>query len=250
MQQRRYLSPIHASPCASPSRSHRISVQALTDASVLPKLLHFPDVPSSMPTVNSHLPPNLSHSLPHIKQQTLPALSFPLIRPLAPPPLPRHPVPSFSSPPSPPLPSPLPQPSLPSAHQLASQLSFPPASHCFVPPPPLCSDDRSVQSAPSPHQFRWRSSSYQSLNLHAAPYTIAKRARKRGTVKRLWTPQEDDRLRCLARLRPENWNVIAESLPGRTGKQCRERWLNHLQDGMCLQTHSTAFNLLRTPTSN
>jgi hypothetical protein len=25
------------------------------------------------------------------------------------------------------------------------------------------------------------------------------------------------------------WAVIAQSLPGRVGKQCRERWTNHLR---------------------
>jgi hypothetical protein len=25
------------------------------------------------------------------------------------------------------------------------------------------------------------------------------------------------------------WSIIASKIPGRTGKQCRERWLNHLR---------------------
>ena len=29
-----------------------------------------------------------------------------------------------------------------------------------------------------------------------------------------------------------NWNLIAVSFPGRTGKQCRERWHNHLFEGI------------------
>ncbi|CAN8074643.1 unnamed protein product [Agarophyton chilense] len=82
------------------------------------------------------------------------------------------------------------------------------------------------------YRTSWCQPCYPSIRLFNTPYSITKRPRKRGTVKRLWTPQEDDRLRRLAKLRPENWNVIAESLPGRTGKQCRERWLNHLQDGI------------------
>ena len=28
------------------------------------------------------------------------------------------------------------------------------------------------------------------------------------------------------------WSAIAEQLPGRIGKQCRERWFNHLGDGI------------------
>lgn len=27
---------------------------------------------------------------------------------------------------------------------------------------------------------------------------------------------------------PKNWSFIAKNLPGRIGKQCRERWHNHL----------------------
>ena len=27
---------------------------------------------------------------------------------------------------------------------------------------------------------------------------------------------------------PKNWSYIAKNLPGRIGKQCRERWYNHL----------------------
>eukprot|EP00826_Nyctotherus_ovalis_P024048 TRINITY_DN1855_c0_g3_i1.p2 TRINITY_DN1855_c0_g3~~TRINITY_DN1855_c0_g3_i1.p2 ORF type:complete len:105 (-),score=28.94 TRINITY_DN1855_c0_g3_i1:508-822(-) len=30
------------------------------------------------------------------------------------------------------------------------------------------------------------------------------------------------------RLGPKNWSQIALALPGRIGKQCRERWHNHL----------------------
>ena len=70
---------------------------------------------------------------------------------------------------------------------------------------------------------------------------ITKREKRRGTLKRLWTQPEDQMLRHLAGVRPENWNVIAASFPGRTGKQCRERWLNHLQDGKFLTQYSREF---------
>ncbi len=48
-------------------------------------------------------------------------------------------------------------------------------------------------------------------------------------MKRMWTSVEDRRLRQLVEVSPGNWNLIAISLPGRNGKQCRERWLNHLK---------------------
>lgn len=44
-----------------------------------------------------------------------------------------------------------------------------------------------------------------------------------------WTPEEDDLLRqCISKIGARNWSVIAKSIPGRTGKSCRLRWLNQL----------------------
>ena len=44
-----------------------------------------------------------------------------------------------------------------------------------------------------------------------------------------WTQQQDDTVRQLVQLHgTRSWNLVAQHLPGRTGKQCRERWHNHL----------------------
>ncbi|KAH6820836.1 myb domain protein 56 [Perilla frutescens var. hirtella] len=44
-----------------------------------------------------------------------------------------------------------------------------------------------------------------------------------------WRPHEDARLKELvAQLGPQNWNLIAEKLEGRSGKSCRLRWFNQL----------------------
>ncbi|XP_031090587.1 transcription factor MYB54-like [Ipomoea triloba] len=44
-----------------------------------------------------------------------------------------------------------------------------------------------------------------------------------------WRPHEDSRLRELvAKHGPQNWNLIAEKIPGRSGKSCRLRWFNQL----------------------
>jgi hypothetical protein len=44
-----------------------------------------------------------------------------------------------------------------------------------------------------------------------------------------WTPGEDALLvRDVEQHGPQNWNAIALSLTGRTGKQCRERWITKL----------------------
>ncbi|RZB47518.1 Transcription factor CSA isoform B [Glycine soja] len=44
-----------------------------------------------------------------------------------------------------------------------------------------------------------------------------------------WRPAEDERLKELvAQYGPQNWNLIAENLEGRSGKSCRLRWFNQL----------------------
>ena len=48
-------------------------------------------------------------------------------------------------------------------------------------------------------------------------------------VKGPWSRDEDTKL--LERVQQygaKNWSYIAQALPGRIGKQCRERWHNHL----------------------
>ncbi|XP_041971913.1 myb protein isoform X2 [Aricia agestis] len=48
-------------------------------------------------------------------------------------------------------------------------------------------------------------------------------------VKGPWTKQEDDKvMELVAKYGPKKWTLIARHLKGRIGKQCRERWHNHL----------------------
>ncbi len=48
-------------------------------------------------------------------------------------------------------------------------------------------------------------------------------------IKGPWTEEEDNIvLKLVAENGPQKWTHIAEHLPGRIGKQCRERWHNHL----------------------
>ncbi|OAG32543.1 hypothetical protein NEIG_01653 [Nematocida sp. ERTm5] len=59
-------------------------------------------------------------------------------------------------------------------------------------------------------------------------------------VKGPWTRDEDDRLRALVKaFGPKRWTYIAKKLRGRVGKQCRERWHNHL-DPNIIKTPFTA----------
>ena len=53
-----------------------------------------------------------------------------------------------------------------------------------------------------------------------------------GGKKNKWTPEEDALLEATVReLGLDNWRLVAAKLVGRTGKQCRERWLGHLDPG-------------------
>jgi len=50
-----------------------------------------------------------------------------------------------------------------------------------------------------------------------------------GTFKRVWSKAEDALLKKLvAKFGAQEWSMLAVQLPGRCGKQCRERWFNHL----------------------
>lgn len=47
--------------------------------------------------------------------------------------------------------------------------------------------------------------------------------------KKPWTEEEDALIRdMVAEYGPRNWSKIAKHIPERQGKQCRERWFNHL----------------------
>lgn len=57
---------------------------------------------------------------------------------------------------------------------------------------------------------------------------------KPSIIKGPWTLDEDKKLLTLiAKFGAKRWSVTAQELPGRTGKQCRERWHNHLNPSIC-----------------
>ncbi|GAB2275685.1 hypothetical protein Dimus_010439 [Dionaea muscipula] len=48
-------------------------------------------------------------------------------------------------------------------------------------------------------------------------------------IKGPWTKEEDETIiQLVEEFGPKKWSTIAQHLPGRIGKQCRERWHNHL----------------------
>jgi hypothetical protein len=62
---------------------------------------------------------------------------------------------------------------------------------------------------------------------------------KPGLVKGKWTAEEDMMIRRhVAKNGTQQWARIAEELVGRTGKQCRERWRNHLDPDLSTEPWS------------
>jgi hypothetical protein len=60
------------------------------------------------------------------------------------------------------------------------------------------------------------------------------RVLKPSLVKGPWTEDEDRKVTELVqKYGAKKWSTIARHLPGRVGKQCRERWCNHLDPGIC-----------------
>ncbi|KAK4338015.1 hypothetical protein RND71_042502 [Anisodus tanguticus] len=52
-------------------------------------------------------------------------------------------------------------------------------------------------------------------------------------VKGPWSKEEDEVIaELVTKYGPKKWSTIAQHLPGRIGKQCRERWHNHLNPGI------------------
>ena len=49
-----------------------------------------------------------------------------------------------------------------------------------------------------------------------------------GLVKGPWKKEEDEMIIKCLKENITKWSTIAEYIPGRIGKQCRERWFNHL----------------------
>ena len=57
----------------------------------------------------------------------------------------------------------------------------------------------------------------------------ASKNKSQDGVKGPWTAEEDNIvMQLVAEHGPHHWSLIASHLPGRIGKQCRERWHNHL----------------------
>jgi hypothetical protein len=64
-------------------------------------------------------------------------------------------------------------------------------------------------------------------------------------LKGSWTRQEDEIIIAFVRQYGcASWTKLAQMLPGRIGKQCRERWLNHLNPDLSREQWTPAEDLL------
>ena len=65
--------------------------------------------------------------------------------------------------------------------------------------------------------------------LQPSPDEAAAEPSSTGTQRKQWSNAEDVLVRNLVQAHgTRSWTLVAQHLPGRTGKQCRERWHNHL----------------------
>lgn len=81
-----------------------------------------------------------------------------------------------------------------------------------------------------------------------APTSGASRSKvalRTGRGGRGWKPEEEATLQEQVRLHGQkSWSLISRSLPGRTGKQCRERYLNHLRPDIKRQSWTSEEELV------
>ena len=82
---------------------------------------------------------------------------------------------------------------------------------------------------PSFQQFS--SSPFQLPTTYITPVQTPLNQRSKNIpIKGTWSVEEDEALRkAVSGSKPIFWDVVAKSIPGRTPKQCRERWTYRLQ---------------------
>jgi len=69
--------------------------------------------------------------------------------------------------------------------------------------------------------------------------TMKVKAYSQAPKSRAWTKEADSAIvELVAKYGPKHWSLIATHVPGRSGKQCRERWQHHLNPHIKKETWS------------
>ncbi|CAN8074573.1 unnamed protein product [Agarophyton chilense] len=123
-------------------------------------------------------------------------------------------------------------------HAIRPPSEQPPAVHSPPHPPlPRRRPAKPVGALP-PKPASYGASSSSTRPTSSAPSPPAKPCGRRSPS---WTPEEDTKLTTLVSkyiskppsiIAPNTWSRVAHHLPNRTGKQCRERYLNQLRPGI------------------
>jgi hypothetical protein len=78
-------------------------------------------------------------------------------------------------------------------------------------------------------RVQWEKFISSHLDEFASSQRSSARPTVGGTPKNKWTPNEDAILEeAVTTLGTASWRAIADKIPGRTGKQCRERWIGQM----------------------
>jgi len=102
------------------------------------------------------------------------------------------------------------------------------------------SDTASDATAPLPMDLPTLAFAAAAEDAAAAAEAAAELASKEDPRNRPWADEEDATVKLLVETHGTKcWSLIAASLTGRTGKQCRERWHNQL-DPAIKKDHWTA----------
>jgi hypothetical protein len=117
-------------------------------------------------------------------------------------------------------------------------------------------EDESLRKAVDEHGLEWNTIS-KDFPRHTEVQCMNRwqRVLKPSLIKGPWTDDEDTSvIELVGKYGAKKWSLISSHLPGRVGKQCRERWHNHLnpaiskeawkaeEDRTILQCHVTMGN--------
>ncbi|KAG7563815.1 Myb domain [Arabidopsis suecica] len=96
--------------------------------------------------------------------------------------------------------------------------------------PILSANEDTIMNRRQNNQVMIKTEQIKKKNKRLQMRRISKPAKKASIIKGQWTPEEDKLLVQLVELHgTKKWSQIAKMLQGRVGKQCRERWHNHLR---------------------